>query len=118
MGGGYNLEQLGIQCLLNETGYICLGKSYGNACIQFGVASGEQLVTVPLPITYSKILMCLATDANNSTNVNNITAPIISVMRNQIYQNNILKLCSARYSASTSNYTNLGVVYYLAITIP
>lgn len=95
-----------------------MGKQYGNACIQFGIATGEQSTTVSLPIAYSKILMCVATDANNSTSVNNVNAPIISVMRAQISQNNILQLCSARYSASTSDYTNLGVVYYLAITLP
>ena len=95
-----------------------MGKQYGNACIQFGVASGEQSTTVSLPIAYSKILMCVSTDANNSTDVSNVTAPIISVMRVPISQNNILQLCSARYNASTSNYTNLGVVYYLAITLP
>ena len=119
MGGGYNLEQLGIQCLLNETGYICLGKSYGNACIQFGIADGERYTDKTLPLSASKILMTVATDCNNSTDVNDIYSPIISIMR-YFSKNNKIRFVCGKYNTNSTNAatTNLGVIYWLAITLP
>lgn len=64
------LETLGIRYNIAQNGYICLGKLFGDAIIQWGSYSNNAntLITLNLNITSSKILFAIATDITNNGN--------------------------------------------------
>lgn len=64
------IETLEIRYNIAQKGYICLGKLFGNAIIQWGVYgdSNNTLITLNLNITSSNILFAIATDVTNNGN--------------------------------------------------
>lgn len=64
------LETLGIRYNIAQNGYICIGKLFGDAIIQWGNYgdSSNTLITLNLNITSSKILFAIATDITNNGN--------------------------------------------------
>ncbi|STY71469.1 Uncharacterised protein [Megamonas hypermegale] len=64
------IETLGIRYNIAQNGYICLGKLFGDAIIQWGVYgdSNNTLITLNLNITSSNILFAIATDVTNNGN--------------------------------------------------
>ena len=75
---------------------------------QWGIGNGEKYIDIKLNIT-ANILSILATDANNATNVSDVTVPIISI--------NTVKLSNNIMRFNTGNNVLLGVFYWFAIGI-
>ena len=61
------LETLGIRYNIAQNGYICLGKLFGDAIIQWGLLVGsDKLVNIPTNITIKQLLYCNACDGISS----------------------------------------------------
>ncbi|WP_287777835.1 hypothetical protein [Megamonas sp.] len=61
------LETLGIRYNIAQNGYICLGKLFGDAIIQWGLIVGsDKLVNIPTNITIKQLLYCNACDGISS----------------------------------------------------
>lgn len=61
------LETLGIRYNIAQNGYICLGKLFGDAIIQWGLIVGsDRLVNITTSITIKQLLYCNACDGISS----------------------------------------------------
>lgn len=116
MGGGYSLEDLGINILAQENGYICLGKTYNNIAFQWGKGDGQYEVSITLPIQATILCINVCDCYGEKNEDGNVYAPITSVQRNNTLSNQII-VNSALYNTNTTNSsrTNLGYFYYFVI---
>lgn len=99
------LETLGIRYNIAQNGYICLGKLFGDAIIQWGFSAilpNQNAVSVMLPIAINTKLFITAIDMVNTNN------PVtFGYYLNEEDNNKIIKFVTEKTTPSESNNTFL-----------
>ena len=80
MGGGYKVDDLEINYLLETNGYICLGKQYGNLMIQYGNTTNTNnngypfYFNFPIPFVNKPFLVVCNENSSHGWNNDNYAA--------------------------------------------
>lgn len=109
MGGGYKVDDLGINYLLETNGYICLGKQYGNLMIQYGNTTNTNnngypfYFNFPIPFVNKPFLVVCSENSSHGWNNDNYAALAATIVGwDSNHSNNATFEVSTRWIGSGS----------------